>query len=159
MKLWQPSPDEPERFDWWRPLLAVSRRARVEKVHWPVHVDEFEFRGRVERGRRPAVWVYEHRKSGREMLADWQGRTYEFIRYRSGRQLGRFNEIDVRSAVWRARLPDFVEAISYDEPPSRRVVGSPAGSWGVEEHAAEPAPRPAVRRGHLSLVPPPPNPN
>jgi hypothetical protein len=157
MNLWQPSPDEPDLFDWWRPLLAVSRLARAERFHWPVYVEEFDFQGRVERGSRPAIWVYEHRRSGREVLADWQGHTYEFIRYRSGRQRGRFKEIDIRSALWRARLPDVVEPVSYDEPRERRLVQRLDGSWDHEDEPAEEATPSVVRRSHLSLVPPPPN--
>ena len=146
MELWQPSPDEPELFDWWRPLLVVGRRAREARIYWPIHIDEFEFKGRVDRGSRPAVWVYEHRKTGREMLVDWHGQTYEFIRYRRGRQLGRFNEIGIRSAVWRARLPDVVEPVSYDDEPTE-----------AEPAVLPCAPPASVRRGHLTLVPPPPN--
>jgi hypothetical protein len=127
MQLWQPVPDEPERLDWWRPLLAVRRRAEAERVSAPVHTDEFVFRGRVDRGSRPAVWIYEHRHSGREMLADGKGRTYEFVRYRTGCQVGRFNEIGVWCALLRARV---------------------APATGT---------RPAVRRRHLYLVPPPSN--
>jgi hypothetical protein len=131
MKLWQPSPDEPDRLDWWRPLLEVRRRAETERVPSPVHADEFVLRGRVDRGARPAVWIYEHRRSGQEMLADGRGRTYEFVRYRTGRQPGRFNEIGVWRAVLRAR-------VAHSAPSC-------------------PAEQPLVRRRHLSLVPPPPN--
>jgi hypothetical protein len=150
MQWWHPSPDEPEIFDWWRPLLVVSRRARAEQIPWPVHLDEFVLGGRVERGKRPAIWVYEHRANGGEILVDWHGRTYEFIRYRSGPQLGRFKEIGLRGAIWRARLPDVVEPVWYDEPPARREVAplEPA-AWSPSE--------PAVRRRHLTLVPPLPN--
>jgi hypothetical protein len=168
MRLWQPSPDEPELFDWWRPLLIVSRLVREERVPWPVHVDEFTFSGRVERGRRPAIWVYEHKRSGGEVLVDWSGQTYEFIRYRTGRQLGRFKEIEVRSAVWRARLPDFVEPVWYDAP-RPAPVAVPDATWGTdsdddEEAAALDVPvrapersRGTRRKRHLYLVPPLPN--
>ncbi len=152
MRWWRPSPDEPELLDWWRPLLAASRRVREERIHWPVHVDEFEFCGRVERGARPAIWVYEHRENRGEMLVDWQGRTYEFIHYRTGRQLGRFNEIEVRSAVWRARLPDVVEPVDYDEP---RRVRDPVEPIQPPPWVASPAGPP--RRRHLYLVPAPTN--
>jgi hypothetical protein len=150
MQWWYPSPDEPELLDWWRPLMLVSGRARAERIPWPIYVEEFALGGRVERGKRPAIWVYEHRVNGGEILVDWQGRTYEFIRYRTGPQLGRFKEIRLRGAIWRARLPDVVEPVWYDEP--RR-----------ERHAdpLEPPPwlvsPPTVRRGHLSLVPPLPS--
>jgi hypothetical protein len=153
MEWWCPSPDKPELFDWWRPLLTVSRRARAERILWPVHVDEFDFVGRIDRGKRPAIWVYEHRANGGEILADWSGQTYEFIRYRKGRQLGRFKEVKVRTAIWRARLPDVVEPVWYDEPPRRNRE---VGPLGPEPWITSP---PGVRRRHLTLVPPLPNPN
>lgn len=147
MRWWHPSPDEPELLDWYRPLLRASRRARAERVLWPLHLDEFELGGRVERPKRAAIWVYEHRANGGELLVDWSGQTYEFIRYRTGRQLGRFKEVGVRTAIWRARLPDVVEPVWYDEPPRRRDVGP----LDPDPWVASP---PGLRRGHLTLVPP-----
>jgi hypothetical protein len=137
MRWWEPLPAEAELFDWWRPLLAAGRRARDEKVHWPIDVDEFAFTGRVDRLPRPAIWVYEHRRSGKELLVDAEGRTYKFVVYRSGPSLGRFAEIDIRAAIWRARLPEVVEPIWSDEP--RPSLG-PGRS------------RRAPRRRHLRLV-------
>ena len=154
MRSWQPAPDQPQLMAWWRPLLAASRRAREEKVFWPIHVDEFELGGRVDRDSRPSVWVFVHERSGGEVLADDTGRTYEFIRYRSGRQLGRFKEIAVRHAVWRARLPDVVEPIWYEEP-SPRLVEDAAGRWWSADRPHPPS-ADEVREGrHLRLVAPP----
>ena len=116
MRWWKPAPGQPERLDWWRPLLAVSRRAQLEQVRAPVNVGEFTLGGRVDRGPRPAVWVYVHRRTSQEVLADSDGRTYDFVRYRSGRALGRFKEIDVQHAVWRARLPAVVDPDDDGEP-------------------------------------------
>jgi hypothetical protein len=118
MRWWQPAPGQPERLDWWRPLHAVSRRAQLEQVRAPVNVGEFTLGGRVDRGPRPAVWVYVHRRTSHEVLADSDGRTYDFVRYRSGRALGRFKEIDVQHAVWRARLPAVVEPDDDDPDPT-----------------------------------------
>ena len=115
MRWWTPQPGQPERLDWWRPLLAVSRRAHLEQVRAPVNVGEFTLGGRVDRGPRPAVWVYVHRRTSQEVLADSAGRTYHFVRHRSGRALGRFHEIDVRHAVWRARLPAVAAADEDDD--------------------------------------------
>jgi hypothetical protein len=164
MRCWMPSPDEPELFDWWRPLLAVSSRVRAERVPWPVHVDEFAFQGRIDRGPRPAIWVYEHRANGGEVLADWDGRAYEFIRHRSGPSLGRFKEIRVRTAIWRARLPDVVEPIWYDDkkPTPRLVQRVDGSSWHddeLDEAASWQPPAPSVpgHRRHLYVVPPPRN--
>lgn len=154
MRWFTASPDEPELLDWWRPLMAVSRQVRAERIHWSVHIDEFDFCGRVDRGSRPAIWVYAHKANDGEILCDWKGRTYEFIRYRTGPQLGRFKEIPVRQAVWRARLPDVVEPVDYDE--HRQARPSPIDptepieppSWLME-------PSRPTRRRHLYLVPSP----
>jgi hypothetical protein len=154
MELWRPSPDQPELFDWWRPLLQASRRARDEHIFWPIHVDEFRFHGRIERGKRPAIWVYEHRTNGGEVLADWQGQTYGFIPYRRGPSLGRFQEISVRHAVWRARLPDVVKPVWYDEPRGA-PLGHADGTGSDADGADTREPTPPVRRGHLYLVPSP----
>jgi hypothetical protein len=146
MRWWQPSPEEPELFDWWRPLLAASQRARADEVPWPIHPDEFELRGHVDRGRRPAVWVYEHRANQQELLCDADGRTYELIVHRSGPSLGRFAEIDVRSAIWRARLPDVVTPVWYDEPRHHPSDAFSSGDGGPG------APATILQRGHLRLV-------
>ena len=45
MRWWKPEPDQPERLDWWRPLVAVSRRAELEQVRSPVNVGEFTLGG------------------------------------------------------------------------------------------------------------------
>jgi hypothetical protein len=135
MRWWKPTPGQPERLDWWRPLVAVSRRAEFEQVRAPVVVGEFTLGGRVDRGRRPAVWVYVHRRTTQEVLADSDGRTYSFTPYRSGPALGRFHEIDVRQAVWRARLRAKVEP-DDDEPDPPNVDD-------------------AHERRHLRLVSPP----
>ena len=124
MEFRQPSPDEPELFDWWRPLLAASCRARDDRMPWPIHIDEFQLFGCVERTSSPAIWIYEHRFSGGKMLADWKGRTYEFVPYRTGRQPGRFKEIDVRRAIWRAGLPDVVDPVEYEYERRERMAES-----------------------------------
>jgi hypothetical protein len=152
MRWFTPSADEPELLDWWRPLMALSRQVRAERIPWPVHVDEFEFCGRVDRGSRPGIWVYEHKSNDGEVLVDWRGRTYEFIRYRTGRQLGRFKEIPVRRAVWRARLPDVVEPVAYEEARPRREPVEP-----IEPPTWLEQPPTPTRRRHLYVVPSPTN--
>jgi hypothetical protein len=154
MRWWHPAQGEPELMSWWRPLLAASCRARLERVFWPIHVEEFVLGGRVDRNSKPSVWVYVHQRSDGEVLVDDDGRTYEFVRYRSGRALGRFKEISVRSAVWRARLPDIVEPIWYEEP-SPRLVEDAAGHWWSADGPHPPS-ADDVREGrHLRLVSPP----
>jgi hypothetical protein len=155
MRWWEPIPEEPELFDWWRPLLQASQRARWEEVQWPIHVEEFNLAGRVERGRRQAViWVYTHRVNRGEILVDSGGQTYEFIRYRSGPQLGRFKDVDVRSAIWRARLPDVVKPIWYDAP-SPRLVEDAAGHWWSTDQPHPPSAEDVREGRHLRLVSPP----
>ncbi|HEY3095226.1 MAG TPA: hypothetical protein VGK05_00150 [Acidimicrobiia bacterium] len=144
MDFWQPARGEPELMEWWRPLVAASHRARVERVFWPIYIEEFALGGRVDRGSRPSVWVYVHLRTKGEVLADGEGRTYEFVPYRAGPALGRFKEIEVRHAVWRARLPDFVEPIWYEEPSPRPV-----------EDAHLPSADDVRERRHLRLVSPP----
>src|SRR3546814_3293393 len=51
MDLWYPPNDQPHLLEWWRPLLLASRAARVERFPWPLHIDEVQLVGRVERGR------------------------------------------------------------------------------------------------------------
>ena len=139
-------------LEWWEPLLRVSRDARVERVPWLIHIDEFTLGGRVERAaRRPVIWVYVHRVSGGEVLADLGGQTYEFIRYRSGPQLGRFNRIRVRAAIWRARLPEVVQPIWYDEP-SPRPVQDASGHWCPPDEPHPPSAEDVRERRHLRLV-------
>jgi hypothetical protein len=155
MRWWEPTPGEPELLDWWRPLLRASHRARLAEVPWPIHFDEFSLAGYVERGRgRPLIWVYAHRINRGEILVDDGGQTYEFIRYRNGPQLGRFKELSVRHAIWRARLPDVVKPIWYEEP-SPRLVEDAAGHWWSSD-APHPPTADEVREGrHLRLVAPP----
>jgi hypothetical protein len=155
MRWWEPTQGEPQLLDWWRPLLEASKHARLEEVPWPIHVDEFALGGRVERGKRdPVIWVYVHRANRGEILADSGGQTYEFIHYRTGPQLGRFKEIDVRDAIWRARLPDVVKPIWYDEPSPRLVQDAAGHRWSADE--PHPSSADEVREGrHLRLVAPP----
>jgi hypothetical protein len=118
MDLWRPPDDEPMLHEWWLPLLAASRRAREERICWPLHVDEFALEGRIDRGSRPSIWVYVHGGSLGELLVDGDGRTYEFVPHRTGRSPGRFKELCLRHAIWRARIPDHVEPVWFDEPPT-----------------------------------------
>ena len=129
MDLWRPPDDEPILHEWWLPLLAASRRAREERICWPLHVDEFALEGRIDRGTRPSIWVYVHGGSLDELLVDADGRAYEFVPHRSGRSPGRFKEIRLRHAIWRARIPDHVEPVWFDAPRHRCVTRStPSGS-------------------------------
>jgi hypothetical protein len=118
-----------------------------------VHVDEFALEGRVDRRGRPSVWVYVHGESLDELLADVDGRTYEFVHHRSGGSPGRFREVGLRRAVWMARLPDHVEPVRYG---GRR---SPCDHLELDEDDDAddldwpvPGRRGGARRGDLRLV-------
>lgn len=147
MRWWQPEPGEPELFDWWRPLLRASHRARIDEVPWPIYIDEFKLAGRIDRASRPPIWGYVHRRTDGELLVDDDGATYEFVRYRRGPQLGRFKEIGLRHAIWRARLPEVVEPIWYDEPTPQLVDDASGNHFPTAEDVRE--------RRHLRLVSPP----
>jgi len=94
------------------------RRALDEQVPWLIVLDEWALAFRVERRGRPDVWVYVHHWSRRELCVDDTGHPYRFIANSSDPSPGRFKEIGIRSAVWRARLPDVNEGVWF-EPPAR----------------------------------------
>jgi hypothetical protein len=181
MDLWSPPHDRPHLFEWWRPLMLVSRRARLDRFPWPVHLDEFRLAGRVRRPGRPDIWIYDHHENRGSVCVDATGQTYKFVATPRGRAVGRFQACDVPTALWRARLPDVVQPVRYDE--GRAVTGD---DWSADEavadggHApgddaslgealgegapacdadgpagdgdgAEGAPR-VIRRGHLTLI-------
>lgn len=144
--------DLPHR--WFTALSAVSRRARGERLGWPVFVDEFELRFVVSRRRRPTLWGYLYLPTGGEIIADSNGTTYRFIRYRSGPQLGRFQELDLRAAVWDCGLPGAATHTLErrpETPPAPEVHASavaPAPGHAV----TEPRARSRARRRHLRVV-------
>jgi hypothetical protein len=116
MDLWSPPHDAPHLFEWWRPLLLVSRRARIERFPWPVHLDEFRLAGRVRRQGRPDIWIYDHHENRGSVCVDATGQTYKFVATPRGKAVGRFQPCDLRTALWRARLPDVVDPVRYGEP-------------------------------------------
>ena len=118
MELWSPPHDAPHLLEWWRPLILVSRRARTERFPWPVHIDEFRLAGRVKRQGRPDIWIYEHHENGGSVCVDSTGQTYKFLATPGAKGPGQFRQCNVRTALWRARLPDVVQPVSY-EPPRR----------------------------------------
>ena len=166
MDLWYPPDDQPPLLEWWTPLLRAAATARRERVPWPIHADEFELQGRVDRGERPAVWVYRHQRAGQELYLDDTGRPYTFTRTPNGRSYGRFTSSNLRSAIHRAGLPAHVEPVWYDEPlPAPRIdaprlpfdhddVDEPWSDHQVEVPPRRPRRRrrPGARRGHLTLI-------
>ena len=163
MDLWSPPHDAPHMLEWWRPLMLVSRRARVDRFPWPVHLDEFRLAGRVKRQGRPDIWIYEHHENGGSVCVDATGQTYRFVATPRAKGVGQFRQCELRPALRRARLPDVVEQVSYDRPrrtgwndwadddvtsEARHAAADQGDRDGDIDHV-EP---PVVRRGHLTLV-------
>lgn len=150
--------------------MLVSRRARVDRFPWPVHLDEFRLAGRVKRQGRPDIWIYDHHENGGSVCVDATGQTYKFIATPRGKGVGQFRPCELRTALWRARLPDVVEPVSYDRDRPRGwddwapgaddlADGSGDGDLDTEiEHQAVESDDEddddvrVVRRGHLTLV-------
>jgi len=165
MELWSPPHDKPHLFEWWRPLVLASERARRGRVPWPIHLDEFRLAGRVLRSGRPDVWIYEHHANGGSLCVDATGTTYRFIPTPGDRGrgvVGQFRPCDVNSAVWRAGLPEVVEPVAYGEeadhpgprrPGTDRDVGRQAGDVELREASGGAAASGhVVRRGHLTVI-------
>jgi hypothetical protein len=156
MELWSPPHDKPHLFEWWRPLVLASERARRGRVPWPIHVDEFRLAGRVLRGGRRDVWIYEHHANGGSLCVDATGATYRFVPTPGARGVGQFRPCDVRSAVWRAGLPEVVEPVAYGEEadePRRRVTDRHTGDVELREASGGAAASGhVVRRGHLTVI-------
>lgn len=154
--------------------MLVSRRARLERFPWPVHLDEFRLAGRVNRQGRPDVWIYDHHENGGSVCVDATGQTYKFIATPRAKGVGQFRPCPVRTALWRARLPDVVAPIWFDEPPQRPQwhdwpAGDPSVPSGAAAHGLDDADLHVdddaaiddvddvdevrvIRRGHLTLV-------
>ena len=167
MDLWYPPEDQAPLLEWWTPLLLAASAGRRERVPWPIHLDDFMLMGRVDRGSRPAVWIYKHRDSRRELNLDATGQAYRFTRTPKAASYGRFTACRIRQAIFLADLPTFVEAVWYDEPP---LASMPP--WPGTEEPADPTddpvvpastpsashptrrrrPRAGAPRGHLTLI-------
>jgi hypothetical protein len=141
MDLWHPPADEPQLLEWWQPLLLASRHARTSQLLWPIHIDDFELRGRVDRGERPRVWIYAHKVSRGELYLDDRGCAYKFTKTPNGPGAGRFTDTDLRRALFAAGMHRVVEPVVYREPPDE--------AWTRRTPTDVPL---AFRRGHLGLV-------
>jgi hypothetical protein len=130
MDLWSPPHDAPHLLEWWRPLMLVSRRARLDRFPWPVHLDEFRLAGRVRRQGRPDVWIYDHHENRGSVCVDARGQTYRFFATPKGKGVGQFRPCELRSALWRARLPDVVEPVAYGPDATRGWLGAQAAEGG-----------------------------
>src|SRR3546814_18853566 len=105
MDLWYPPNDQPHLLEWWRPLLLASRAARVERFPWPLHIDEVQPAGRVDRGSRGAIWVYRHSESRGEIYIDATGQTSTYTRPPNTRSPGRFQPPTIRTRPWAGAPP------------------------------------------------------
>jgi hypothetical protein len=114
MDLWRPPHESEHQLAWWAPLVRASRAARRERIPWPIHVDEFELRGRVDRRSRPSIWIYAHRRGG-ELAVDDTGQAYRFIATPRSAGLGQFRPCAIRRAIWMARLPEVVTPVWYGQ--------------------------------------------
>ncbi len=154
MDLWYPPDDQAPLLEWWTPLLLAASSARRERVPWPIHLDDFMLMGRVDRGTRPAVWIYKHRDSRRELYLDATGQPYRFTRTPNANSYGRFTACRIRQAIHQADLPSFVEPVWYDEPPAH-ALRPPTPDATTADGSAHPTrrrPLPGARRGHLTLI-------
>jgi len=157
MELWSPPHDAPHLFEWWRPLLLASQRARSRRLPWPIHLDEFRLSGRVLRSGRPDVWLYEHHANGGTLCIDSMGATYRFVATPGGKGVGQFRTCELRTAVYCAGLPEVVGAVWYGRP----RAASDDGSWrpdhdrdgdGHELREVSGGAAPVVHRRHLTLI-------
>jgi hypothetical protein len=113
--------------------------------------------GRVDRGSRPAIWVYKHAESRGELYLDASGQAYKFTKTPKAKSHGRFTPCDLGAAVWRAELPKFVDPVFYEEP--MRHHADDAFDDAFEDDVPVPAMRPKApapreprRRGHLTVI-------
>ena len=163
MDLWYPPDDQPPLLEWWTPLLLAASAARRERVPWPIHLDDFSLAGRVDRSGRPALWVYKHHGSGRDLALDATGQAYAYTPTPRAKSPGRFTACDIRTAVYRADLPAHVEPVWYEEPAPLHAAPWPGGAdvqVPAEGARVEPAPThptrrrlgPSAARRHLTLI-------
>jgi len=148
MELWSPPHDAPHLYEWWRPLVLASRRARLERVRTPVYVDEFRLAGKVVRRDRPDIWIYEHHGDGGSLCVDSSGDAYRYVAAPGGRGLGQFRRCPVGEAVRRAglTLPGAADEVDAG------VDAALAAAGGAGEPPHDRGARRVIRRGHLTLV-------
>lgn len=166
MELWSPPRDAPHLYEWWRPLVQASRRARVERLPWPVHLDEFRLAGRVTRRDRPDVWIYEHHANGGALCVDASGGAYRFVATpgtvrapggdaAAGGSIGQFRVCTLAEALRRAGLPGVVGRVVYtppDDTPAEGPEPQPEPRPAVASVGGSGPPSRVIRRGHLTLV-------
>lgn len=150
MDLWYPPDDEPALLEWFRPLLLASAAGRAARCSWPIHFEEFMLMGRYDRASRPAIWVYKHKEARRQLYLDDAGKPYTYTPTPNAKSHGRFNQCDIRTAIWHAELPRFVDAIWFDDP-GPTPAPTPAPSPERPHHELPPSSA-GRRRGHLTVI-------
>ena len=104
------------------------------------------------------MWIYEHHANGGSMCVDATGTTYRFIPTPAAKGVGQFRPCDIRTAVWRAGLPEVVEPVRYLEPsvePEPWSPGAAPDDADVELRKASggtPVSGHVVQRGHLTVI-------
>jgi hypothetical protein len=119
-RIWEPAPDDPPLLAWFEPLVALARRARSERIHWPVLVEDFDVVRRVDRSGASRIWTYRHRETGGELHVDDGGSPYAFRPHPSAGAGGRFVATPVRRAVFAADLHLQPDELWIEFPEERR---------------------------------------
>lgn len=162
MELWYPPTDQPHLFEWWRPLIQASRKARLHQFPWPIHIDEMVLVGRVDRGSRPAIWVYRHGEGRGELYLDSTGQPYRYTRTPNGPGHGRFTACEIDRALWAAGFHHVVEPVWYEDPGRWQRTGTPPAAPlpnDLPEQDGDPDTRPPTppaaaprRHRHLTVI-------
>ena len=118
--IWEPGPDDPPLLEWFAPLVELGRRARAERIHWPMLVEDFELVRRVDRQRRHGCGPTATAGTGGELHVDDAGATYDYRPHPSAGAGGRFVATPLRRAVYAAELHRQPEDLWYEFPGERR---------------------------------------
>jgi hypothetical protein len=138
MDLWRPPPDQPPLLAWWRPVLRADAALRDDGHTAGLDLDALALQGRVDRARRPSVWIYRCADGAGELYLDDAGQAYRFTRTPNGPAYGRFSPCRLDAAV--ARL-----GLLQPRGSARRPSPEEAGP------RTPPTPGPR-RRGHLTVI-------
>lgn len=113
-RLWTPPPSQSPLVEWWRPLVGYARRCRLDEFPWAIYIEDFDFLGSVARDRLPTVSIYRHHAGGGELCLGPDGQAFRFAWASGGRSAGRFIECELRTALWRADLPTYLDTVWFD---------------------------------------------
>ena len=93
------------------------------------------------RDRLPTISIYRHHAGGGELCLGPDGQAFRFAWATGGRSAGRFIECELRTALWRADLPTYLDTLWLER----------ATPWEDEPAPAyeEPTPAPPTAVRHL----------